>query len=166
MDERKQRDDVNDLVEAPPAVSAKPAHHAICRGRGQRGEAQPGHRTHDQVNAVRDFVDDFPEAVALIGEEQREMRGDVAERPDAEHPSHIDQIAGAQNVPKRRHCKRHAEKNQRPESGAMNQFIEWPRTVRDVIRLKDCFDERHQQHDKRTDAQPGQAATTVAPKHP
>jgi hypothetical protein len=127
---------------------------------------RPGHRTHDQVNAVRDFVDDFPEAVALIGEEQREMRGDVAERPDAQHPSHIDQIAGAQNVPKRRHCERHAEKNQRPESGAMNQFIERPRTMRNVIRLKDGFGEWHQQHCKRTEAQPRHTAATIAPQLP
>ena len=127
---------VNDLVQAPPALSAEPAHHAIGRGRGQRGKAQPGHRADDQINAVRDFVDDFPEAVALIGEEQREMRGDVAERPDAEHAAHIDQIAVAENAPKRRHCQRHPEKHQRPESGAVNEFVERPRTVRDLVRLE------------------------------
>jgi hypothetical protein len=69
-------------------------------------------------------------------------------------------------VPKRRHCERHAEKNQRPESGAMNQFIERPRTMRNVIRLKDRFGERHQQHYKRTDAQPRHTAATIAPQLP
>jgi hypothetical protein len=69
-------------------------------------------------------------------------------------------------MPKRRHCERHTEKNQRPESGAMNQFIERPRAMRNFIRLRDCFGERQQQHYKRTDAQPGQAAATVAPERP
>src|SRR5262249_5268688 len=54
-------------MQTPPAYAAEPAHHAIGRGRGQRSEPNPGNRSHYQVNAMRDLMDELARIVALIG---------------------------------------------------------------------------------------------------
>ena len=149
----EQRDRVNRLVQAPPAQAAEPAHHAVGRGRGQRRKPQPRDRANDEIDAVRDLVKKLGEAVALVGEEQRKVRGDVAERADAEHAAHIDQVAVAEDVAERRHRQRHAEKHQRPETGAMDQLVERPRAVRNRACLQYRLGERHQQKREHGDAQ-------------
>src|SRR6187549_3158587 len=77
------------------------------------------------------------------------MRDDVTERSDAKHAAHIDQIAVAKDAAERRHRERHAEKNERPETGAVNELVK-----------------RHQQERKRGEAQDRQAPAPVAPQLP
>ena len=59
MNEREQRDRVDHLMQAPPAQAAEPAHHAVGRGRSQRGKSDPRNRADDQINAMRDFVEEL-----------------------------------------------------------------------------------------------------------
>src|SRR5262249_46480160 len=126
----------------------------------------PRHRADDQINAMRDLVDEFSDTVTLVGKKQREMRGDVTERADAEHSAHVDEIGVAEDAAERRHRKRHAKKNERPESGAVNQFVERARAVRDVVRLEHRFGKRKQQKQERRYAQRRYAAAPVAPQLP
>src|SRR4249919_723133 len=102
---------------------------------------------------MRDLVDEFCETVALVGEEQREVRRDITERADTEHSAHVDEIRVAEDATERRYRKRHAEKNKGPESGAVNQFVERSRAVRDVTRFEYGFGERQQQKQERRNAQ-------------
>ena len=91
--------------------------------------------------------------VALVGEKQREMRRNIAKGPYSEHAPDIDQIAVAKNAPERRHGQRQAQKDQRPESGAVDQIIERACAMRDCIRFQHRLGERQQQDRKRRDAQ-------------
>src|SRR5262245_19999105 len=99
-------------MQAPPAQAAKPPHHAIGRRRSERCESDPCDPAHDQINAMRDFVDKLAEVEALIGEKQRKMHRDVTESADAEHPPYIDKIAIAKDPPERRYRQRYAQKHQ------------------------------------------------------
>jgi hypothetical protein len=49
------------------------------------------------------------------------------------------------NAPEWRHRERDAEKDQRPEAGTMNQFVDRTRAMGDVARLKDRLGKRQQQ---------------------
>jgi len=60
----------------------------------------------------------------------------------------------------------HAEKDQRPETGAMDQVVERARAVRDVACIEQRLGERKQQQRQNRDAQRRQAAAPVAPKLP
>ena len=120
---------VDELMQPPPAQAAEPAHHAVGRGRGQHRQPEPGGAADDEIPAMRDLVGGLAEVVALVGEKQRQMRGDVAKGADAEHAADVDQVAVAQDAAERRHRQRHPEKHQRPEPGAMNEVIDRPRAV-------------------------------------
>ena len=146
--------------------AAEAPHHAVGRGGGQRGKAEPGRCADDQIDAVGDFVHGLAEIEALVGKKQRQVRGDVAKGPYTEHAADVDQIAVAKNTPERRHRQRHAEKDQRPESGAMDQIVERPRAMRDRIGFEQRLGERQQQDRKRRDAQRRQPPAPVTPKLP
>src|SRR5262245_27141352 len=123
-------------MQAPPAQAPEPAHHAICRGCGERRKPEPSNRADDQIDAMCDLVKELAEAVALIRKKQREMRGNVTERSDAENPAHIYQITVAKDPAERRHCERQPEEDQCPEASAMNKLIERSRAVRDLTRFE------------------------------
>src|SRR4029079_15734289 len=105
-------------------------------------------------------------AIALIGKEQRKMRGDVAERPDAEHAAHIDQVAVTDDTAERAYLQRHSKKHERPETGAMNEFAERARAVRNLARLEYRLGERSKQQCKRDEAQDRHTTAPVAPQLP
>src|SRR5262245_12761008 len=94
------------------------------------------------------------------------MHSDITKRADAEHAAHIDQIAVAEDAAKRRHRKRHAEKNQRRETGTVNELVERARAVRNLTCLEYRLGERHQQRCKPREAQGPQVAPPVAPQLP
>src|SRR5262245_42139765 len=163
MYEPKQCDRVDRLMQAPPAEAAEPTHHAVCRGRCEHRKPKPRDRTDDKIDAMRDLVKELAETVALIGKKQREVRGDIAERSDAEHAAHVDQIAVAKDSAKWRHRERHPEKDQRPKTSAVNELVERARAARDLARFEYRLGERHQQERKRDKAKDRQAAPPVAP---
>src|SRR5665213_660212 len=136
MDEREQRDGINELMQPSPAQAAETPHHAVGRGRGKRCQTEPSRAANDEIPAVGDLMKCLFETVALVGKKQREMRSDITEGPDTKYAAHIDQVSDAQNTPQRRHRQRDTEKYQRPESGAVDQIVERPRTMRDGPRVE------------------------------
>ncbi len=131
VDEGEQRDCIHRLMQAPPAQTAKPAHHAVGRGRGKRRQSEPGRAADNEIPAMRDLVHDLAGVVALIGDEERKVRGNVAERADAEHAPDVDEIAVAHDAAEWRHRKRQPEKHQGPEAGAVDEIVDWPGAVDD-----------------------------------
>src|SRR5262249_14973001 len=102
MNEREQSDRIDRLMQTPPAPAAEPAHHAVGRGRRKRRKSDPSHRADDQIEAMRDLVNEFSDTVTLVGEKQCEVHSDITERADAEHPAHIDEIGVAKDAAERR----------------------------------------------------------------
>ena len=153
-------------MQPPPAQAAEPPDHAVGRGRGQCRQAEPGRAANNEIPAMRDLISRLAEAVALVGEKQREMCGDIAKRSDAEHTPHIDQIAVARDAPEWRHRQRHAKKYQRPETGAVDQIVERARTVRDRLHVDQRFGERQQQQRQCHHTKRPKPSAPVAPDFP
>ncbi len=166
MDQREQRDHVDQLMQAPPAHAAEPAHHGVGRGRRQHRKSDPGEGADDEIDALGDLGEELDEAVALVGEEQRQMRGDVDERRHADHAPHVDQWPITQDAAQRRDGERKPEKHQRPEAGAMDQLIERARAVGNRVCFDQRFGGRQQQNDEGDDAQPRDPAAPVEPHLP
>src|SRR5262245_57578197 len=143
MDEREQGDRVHRLVQTSPAQCAQPAHHAIGRGCSEHSETDPCYGADDQINAMRDLMNELGGIVALVRKEEDEMRRYIAKRADAEHSSYVDEAAVAQDLPERCHRQRQPKKHQRPKAGTMNQIVERTRAVRDFTCLDNGLDERH-----------------------
>ena len=113
-----------------------------------------------------DLVHDLAEVEHLVGDKQREMRGDVAESADAEHAPHLDQAAEARDAAERRDRERHAQEHQRPEAGAMDHVVDRPRAMEDGVGVDHRLGEREQQQRQRADAQRREPPTPVAPQLP
>ena len=155
MDEREQCDRVDDLMQPPPAATARAF--AACDQSSverERSKPKPGREADDQIDAMADLVHDFAEIELLVDDEERQMRGGVAERADAQNAPNIDESAEAYHAAERGHRQRHAEKDERPESGAMNEIVDRPRAVQDRIGFKHRFGERQEQQRERGNAQP------------
>src|SRR5450830_1449342 len=166
VDEREQRDRIDRLMQPAPALSAEPAHHAVGRGRSQRGKTEPGRGADDQIDAMADLVHDLAEVEALIRDKERKMGGDIEKCADAEHAPHIDQVAVAGDAPQRRHRQGYSKKHQRPEAGAVDHGIERTRAVDDVAGIKKRLGRWHQQQRQRADAQGGKPPASIAPDLP
>ncbi len=129
-------------MQTAPSQAAEPPHHTVGGRRGEHRKSDPGHRTDNQINPAGDLVKEFAEIVTLVGEEQRQMRGDVAERADTEHSPHVNQVTVARYPPQRRHRKRHGEKDERPKTRAVDQIVERARAMRDVASIDQCLGQR------------------------
>ena len=106
MNERQQADHVNDLMQPPPVHAAEALHHCIGRRRRQHRKAEQGDETDGEIKAQHDLACDLAQIVALIGNVEREMRGDVKECADPDHAPHIDQVSKPRDPAQRRHGQR------------------------------------------------------------
>ena len=127
---------------------------------------EPRGTADDEIPTMGDLVGGLGEIEFLVGDEQRQMCGDVAKRADAEHAPHVDQVAVAGDAPQRRHRQGHAQKNQRPETGAVDQVVDRARAVQNGVGVIHRFGERQQQQHQRADPQRRKMPAPVKPDVP
>src|SRR6185437_10504582 len=90
MNEREQCDRVDDLMQPAPAQTSESAHHSVRRSGRERREPKPSKAADDEIDPVRYLVDNFSEVIALVGDIEHEVRGNVTEAADAEHAPYVD----------------------------------------------------------------------------